>query len=181
MKKSTVFLNGLAAVLFILVLPVVSMAQSQTQPQPQPQLSTDTQAKPQAAKGVQGKPQAWTIYMESENNKYYFDPASIQYPGKRVVRVWERMTVKGIGDKETEKVKSLIELDCNQSSYRIIAWKEYDPETQMEKPEVRSDNEPWSYFTQDTILGILYDNVCYKSTIKKTDQKPKTDEKKKGK
>jgi hypothetical protein len=92
--------------------------------------------------------------------------------------VWERITDKNKTGEETDRVKSQIEFNCSSSKYRIVASQEYDPATKTEKPEVRTENEPWTYFSLDSILGILYDNVCYQSGNKVQNlQKPKAEEK----
>lgn len=147
MKIRGRILQGFIAAFFVLAA-AVCIAQAQAPAQTQ----TPAQAGP------------WKVYFESENQRYYYDSTSIERPGKRIVRVWERIVKKGKGDEEFDKVKSLIELDCSSSKYRIIATKEYDVATKTEKPEVRSDGEPWSYYDQESILGVLYDNVCFEKS-----------------
>ena len=126
--------------------------------------------------------QTWKLYMESEAKKYYFSPATIQRFDKRKVRVWEKITAKN-KDGESDRVKSLFEFNCSSSKYRIVASVEYDAATGAEKPEIVSQNDPWQYFSQETILGILYENVCYQGGEKIPDTskaaKPKEEDKKK--
>jgi hypothetical protein len=125
--------------------------------------------------------QTWKLYMESAAKKYYFSPATIQRFDKRKIRVWEKITTKN-KDSESDLVKSLFEFDCSSSKYRIVASVEYEAATGAEKPQVISQNEPWQYFSHETILGILYDNVCYQGGEKIQDTskpaKPKKEEKK---
>ncbi len=130
----------------LLVLSSLAFAQSEAPEQPQ----------------VSDKDQEWKVYLESEARIYYFSPASVQRLDNRRVRVWEKISGKNTKDGETDIVKSLIELDCSSSKYRVVASREFDISTGAEKPEVISENEPWQYFSHETILGILYDNVCYK-------------------
>ncbi len=47
----------------------------------------------------------------------------------------------------------------------IVASREFDISGQ-EKPEIRTENEPWQYFSLESVLGVLYDNVCYKDGTK---------------
>ncbi|MBP1749850.1 MAG: hypothetical protein H6Q52_2389 [Deltaproteobacteria bacterium] len=108
--------------------------------------------------------QNWTVYLESENRKYYFNPASEERFDEAKVRVWEKIAAKN-KDGESDIVKSLIEFNCASSKYRIVASREFDVSGQ-EKPEVRLENEPWQYFNLETVLGALYDNVCYKHGTK---------------
>ncbi len=122
------------------------------------------QAPAKEAPPAKEQAQPWKLYLESESKKFYYDSSSIEMPENRVVRVWEKITEKNKDGDETEKVKSLIELDCSSSRYRVIAWKEYDAATKTEKPEVRNDDDSWSYFDLDNILGVLYDNVCWVTT-----------------
>lgn len=148
-RRGMILLPVFIVALGVLAMAAVCMAQSQA---------------PAKAAPANEPAQPWKLYLESENRKYYFDPSSVEVPEKRVVRVWEKITEKSKDGEETDKVKSLIELDCSSSRYRIIAWKEYDAATKTEKPEVRNDGESWSYFDQDNILGVLYDNVCWETT-----------------
>lgn len=164
MKRRGLFLTGFAAILVVLAISVTCMAQTKAPQQPQPQ--------------PQQKDERWKIYLESDAKNFYFDPASVQRLENRIVRVWERITDKSKTGEETDRVKSQIEFNCSSSKYRIVASQEYDPATKTEKPEVRTENEPWTYFSLDTILGILYDNVCYQSGNKVQNvQKPKAEEK----
>lgn len=123
----------------------------------------------------------WKIYLEADSARYYFSPASVERNGK-IVRVWEKITEPTKDQSEVDKVKSLIELDCSSSKYRIVAEKEYDPATGKDKPEVQMNNEPFKYFNLESILGVLYDNVCYQGGVKITESpkaaKAKKEEKK---
>ncbi len=128
------------------------------------------------------KDQTWKIYLESQGKKYYFSPASLQILDNRKVRVWEKIAER-TKDGEDDVLKSLIELDCSTSKYRVVASKEVDRATGADKPEMLSENEPWQYFSLESILGVLYDNVCYQGGKKIMDTskpaKPKKEEKKK--
>ncbi len=128
------------------------------------------------------KDETWKIYLESGVKKYYFSPATVQKLDKRKVRVWEKIADRTT-DGEVDKIKSLIEFDCSTSKYRIVASKEFDPTTGTDKPEIISENDPWQYFSLESILGVLYDNVCYQGGVKIPDTskpvKPKKEEKKK--
>lgn len=125
------------------------------------------------------KDQVWKIYLESETKKYYFSPATVQVLDNRRVRVWEKIAVRTT-DGEADSLKSLIELDCSSSKYRVVATKEFDPATGADRPEIVSENEPWRYFDLESILGVLYDNVCYRGGAKiQSTSKPKKEEKKK--
>jgi len=143
MKRRQMILQGFVIALFILGVSVMCLAQTQQPP---------------------AQTQPWKLYFEGETQRYYFDPATIERFEKRIVRVWERITEKNKSGDETEKVKSHIELNCSSSKYRIIATKEYDAATKTEKPEIRSDGEPWTYFVQESVLGVLYENVCWEKT-----------------
>lgn len=126
--------------------------------------------------------QTWKLYLESQAKKYYFSPASLQILDKRRVRVWEKIAER-TNDGEADVLKSLIELDCSSSKYRVVASKEIDKATGADKPEMISENEPWQYFSLESILGVLYENVCYQGGTKIQDTskpvKPKKDNKKK--
>ncbi len=155
MKRRGMFLKGFIAAFIVVAVSITGVAQT-TQPQAQSKDQPQIQPKDQ--------PQAerqWKLYMESDTRKYYFDPASVQRLDKRVVRVWERITKANKEGAEVDKVESLMELDCGSSKYRILGSKDYDAVKPGEKPELRMENGPWTYFSLDTILGILYDNVCY--------------------
>ena len=124
----------------------------------------------------------WKVYLESDTKRYYFSPASVQVLDSRKVRVWEKIAAR-TPDGETDTLKSLIELDCSSSKYRVVATKEFDPATGADKPEAVFENEPWQYFNLESILGVLYDNVCYKGGMKIQDTakpaKPTKEDKKK--
>lgn len=127
--------------------------------------------------------QTWKLYLESQAKKYYFSPASLRILDKRKVRVWEKIAER-TNDGEADVLKSLIELDCSSSKYRVVATKEVDRATGADKPEMISENEPWQYFSLESILGVLYENVCYQGGAKIQDTtskpvKPKKEEKKK--
>jgi len=147
MKKEKVVIV-IAACLMLIVLS--SWAFAQVQP-PEP---------PKTPVGDQN----WKLYLESENRKYYFNPASEEKLDQAKVRVWEKIAAKN-RDGESDVMKSLIEFNCASSEYRIVASREFDVSGQ-EKPEVRTDNEPWKYFSLESVLGVLYDNVCYKHGVK---------------
>lgn len=123
------------------------------------------QPSPLAQPNTPEKAPEWKIYMESQTKKYYFNPASVQMIDKQRVRVWEKIAVR-TADGEVDSLKSLIELDCSSSKYRVVASKEYDPVTGTDKNEIVTENEPWQYFSQETILGVLWDNVCYKYGVR---------------
>lgn len=108
--------------------------------------------------------QNWKVYLESENRRYSFDPASEEKFDQAKVRVWEKITAKN-RDGDSDMMKSLIEFNCASSQYRIVASREFDVSGQ-EKPEFRTENEPWKYFELESVLGVLYDNVCYKHGVK---------------
>lgn len=152
MKRRGIFLKGFVTAFIVLAVSVTGVAQTTTQPQqPPPQDQSKDQRQ-------------WKIYMESDTRKYYFDPASVQRLDKRVVRVWERITKANREGAEVEKVHSIMELDCSSSKYRVIGTKDYDRAKPGENPEIRMENGPWTYFSLDSVLGILYDNVCFVST-----------------
>ena len=116
--------------------------------------------------------ETWNMYLDGEKQKYYYDPSSLERPAKRIVRVWERITEKNKEGVETEKARNLLEINCSSNKFRIIAYKELDPATNAEGPEVRTEGEPWTVFSLDSILGILYDNVCWEKTPDGKIQKP---------
>ncbi|NLT22738.1 MAG: hypothetical protein GXX82_06800 [Syntrophorhabdus sp.] len=159
MKRRGAFLKGLIAVFIVLAMSITCAAQT-AKPQPQPPTASGEQAKKDVPKG---QPQ-WRLYMGNETRRYYFDSNSLERLDKRVVRVWERITEPDKDGNEVERVQTLMELDCGSSKYRIIAEKEFGSAKPGEKPEARMENGPWTYFEQDTILGILQDNVCYPLT-----------------
>lgn len=143
------------------------------------------QATPKEQPKVPEKDPTWKIYLESETKRYYFSPATVKVLDGRKVRVWEKIANKTT-DGEVDTLKSLIELDCSSSKYRVVATKEYDPATGADKPEIVSENEPWQYFNLESILGVLWDNVCYQGGVKIGDTskpakpvKPPKEEKKK--
>jgi hypothetical protein len=138
---------------FVMLVVLPSWAIGQIKP-PEP-----TEA-PKTPAGIQN----WIVYLESGNRKYYYDPASEQKFDQAKVRVWEKIVAKTSGG-ESDLVKSLIEFNCASSTYRIVASQEYDVSGQ-EKPEFRTENEPWQYFSLESVLGVLYDNVCYKHGVK---------------
>jgi hypothetical protein len=140
----------LFAVCFALVL-LASLTFAQVVPKEQPKAPE--------------KDPAWKIYLESETKRYYFSPASVQRIDKAKVQVWEKIANKTT-DGEVDTLKSLMELDCASSKYRVVATKEFDPATGADKPEIASPNEPWQYFSLESVLGVLYDNVCYKHGVK---------------
>ncbi len=123
------------------------------------------QPSPVAQPKTPEKAPEWKIYMESQTKRYYFNPASVQMIDRQRARVWEKIAVK-TADGEVDSLKSLIELDCSSSKYRVVASKEYDPVTGTDKNEMVTENEPWQYFSQETILGVLWDNVCYKHGVR---------------
>ena len=173
MKRRGMFLKGFVAAFIVVAVSTTGVAQTtQSPPQPPPQVQSKDQ--PQAQR-------QWKIYMESDTRKYYFDPASVQKLDKRVVRVWERITKADKDGSEIEKVQSLMELDCGSSKYRVVSSKDYDRAKPGEEPEIRMENGPWTYFSLDTVLGILYDNVCFTSskpaTAPKAPAKPKEEPK----
>jgi hypothetical protein len=159
MKGRGTFLKGLIVVFIVLAMSITCAAQT-AQPQPQPPKEPGEEVKKEIPRG---QPQ-WRLYMGNETRRYYFDSNSIERLDKRVVRVWERITQPDNDGNEIEKVQTLMELDCNSSKYRIIAEKDFSSARSGEKPEARMENGPWTYFEQDTILGILQDNVCFKLT-----------------
>ncbi|MEN6615895.1 MAG: surface-adhesin E family protein [Syntrophorhabdus sp.] len=166
MKKRLVVSITLVACVIILACTVPVSAQTIRErlmnPQSPPKASPESE---------------WKIYLESDSARYYFSPASVQRVGK-IARVWEKITTINKDQSETDKIKSLIELDCSSSKYRIIAEKEYDPATGQDKPEAQI-NESFKYFSLESILGVLYDNVCYQGGVKVTGPpKAKKDEKK---
>lgn len=161
MKRRGMLLKSLIAAFIVLAVSMTCMAQTKTRPQPEDQPKEQSKEQP----GEQSKDRRqWKMYMEGETRRYYFDPASVQKLDKRIVKVWERITQPDDDGAEIEKLESLIELDCGSSKYRIVASREYDAAKPAQKPELRTENGPWTYFSLDTILGILYDNVCYPST-----------------
>ena len=128
------------------------------------------------------KDPAWKIYLESETKRYYFSPATVKVLDGRKVQVWEKIANKTT-DGEVDSLKSLIELNCSSSQYRVVATKEYDPATGTDKSEIVTQNEPWQYFALESILGVLWDNVCYQGGVKIQDtskpaKPPKADKKK---
>ena len=111
------------------------------------------------------KDPVWKVYLESEGKRYYFAPGTVRVLDNRKVEVWEKIAEKK-GDGDVDTLKSLIQLDCSSSKYRVVATKEIDPATGQDKPEIRSENDPWQYFNLESILGVLYDNVCYRGGMK---------------
>jgi hypothetical protein len=172
MKRRGMFLKSVIAIFIVLAVSVscgTQKAKTQLQDQPGGQSSEQSQeqSRNQVTDPAKDEPKGqrqWKIYMGTETRRYYFDPASIQKLDKRIVRVWERITEPDKDGEEMEKVESLLELDCGSSRYRIVASREYDSARPGEKPVVRMENGPWTYFNLETILGILYDNVCFPST-----------------
>jgi hypothetical protein len=158
MKGKRTFLKGLIAVFIVLAVSITCAAQTAG---PQPQPGEQSGEKPGVS--PKGQPQ-WRLYMGNDMRRYYFDSNSIERLDKRIVRVWERITQPDRDGNETEKVQTLMELDCGSSRYRIIAEKEFDSVKPGETPETRMQNGPWTYFNQEAILGILQDNVCFPLT-----------------
>ena len=166
MKRIGILFAVCCALVFL-----VSSAFAQTTPKEQPKAPE--------------KDPTWKIYLESETKKYYFSPGTLKILDGRKVQVWEKIANKTT-DGEVDTLKSLIELDCSSSKYRVVATKEFDPATGADKPEIVSENETWQYFSLESILGVLWDNVCYKGGVKIHDAskpakpvKPPKEEKKK--
>jgi hypothetical protein len=106
----------------------------------------------------------WKLFYKNESGEeYLFDKASIEYPEKGVVRVWQKTVEKTRDGEEQEKSKLQIEIYCSskRSTYTILSNTE--EKTKKDAP-IRSEdikgNPPASYIPSGVTIGALRDNVC---------------------
>ena len=124
----------------------------------------------------------WKFYYQSETErenrtmtqKLYFDASSIVKPQKDIVKISQKVTTLGNDEKtETDSKIRLIEINCSSRTFRYLSVTEYEADTGKVLSEERTDNAPWVKFSLDSLIGSLYDNVCFeKKQPKQAEKKP---------
>lgn len=124
----------------------------------------------------------WKFYYRTEvekedktvTEKSYFDESSIERLQKKMVRVMQKTTRLWSDEKtETDSKMRLIEIDCSSYKFRYLSVTEYEEETGKAIAEERTNNAPWTRFSLDSIMGGLYNNVCFeKKQPKQAEKKP---------
>lgn len=124
----------------------------------------------------------WQFYYQTEiekddatiTEKLYYDMSSVVKPEKNVVKATQKITRAGYNEKETDSKLRLLEINCSSRKYRVLSMTEFEFGTGKALPEVRYDNAPWTRFSLDSVMEVLYSNVCFE----KEEPKPKPIEKK---
>jgi hypothetical protein len=97
----------------------------------------------------------WALYYESGAEMQYYDRSTLERPQKDLVYVSVKTT-------ELSRQKGEImrfELSCAVQKYRVLTANA-DKVTGVPVPEGGPQGYPWKSFSQESIMGALWDNVC---------------------
>ncbi len=111
----------------------------------------------------------WQFYYQTEiekddatiTEKLYFDMSSVVRPEKNIAKVTQKTTRAGYDGKETDSKLRLIEINCSSHKYRVLSVTGFESETGKARPEVRYGDAPWIRFSLDSVMEVLYGNVCF--------------------
>ncbi len=97
----------------------------------------------------------WALYYESGAEMHYYDKSSIERPRYDIVHVSVKTT-------ELSRQKggvTRIELSCTVQKCRVLTT-DVDKATGAPVPEGAAQGYPWTSFSQESVMGALWDNVC---------------------
>ena len=112
----------------------------------------------------------WKLIGTSWETDYFYDPQGVSRLSQEIVQVWMKKIygekkvkefIKGIGPefKELSYDLSLIEVNCSEKKFRLLAFSYYNQDGSLIS-SITSDSSSWNFIAPDSILEALFDIVC---------------------
>ncbi len=116
---------------------------------------------------AEARVEAWKLFQETENSKFYYDERTTLHLPKQIVKVWVKQVYnqKRVADKSEgppfEKISysiKVLECDCAVKSIRFLSIAHYAKNGDV----VTLENPPdrWESIPPKTMFETLYKTVC---------------------
>ncbi len=99
--------------------------------------------------------------VDENGSEFYYDPSTIHYKAKDVVRVWEKQIT------DFFEMKALIEYNCTEKKFRPINLSKTYFDPNIDTCQYSSESSSWVCPSQGSIAYESMKNICTLTTLSK--------------